>query len=94
MSDVGQRPRAVLLTRSGCHLCGPAREVVAAVAGELGESWEEQDLDAHPDLRERYRTLVPVLLVDGREVGHWRLEPVQVRKALRRPWWRRLLPRR
>lgn len=94
MSVVGQ-PRAVLLTRSGCHLCGPAREVVAAVAAETGERWEERDLDSTAaDLRERYRTLVPVLLVDGREVGHWRLDPAQVRRALRPPWWQRLRPRR
>lgn len=89
-TGAGDGPRAVLLTRAGCHLCGPARQVVADVAGELRQPWEEWDLDAHPALVERYRTLVPVLLVDGREVGHWRLDPAQVRRALRRPWWRRI----
>jgi glutaredoxin len=81
--------RVRLLTRDGCHLCDEARAVVAQVCAELGESYEEVDLDtasAHdPDLRRRYTDEVPVTFVDGAQHAYWRVDPVRLRTALRRP---------
>ena len=75
-------PRVVLLGRAGCHLCDEARVVVADVCAALGERWTERDVDDHPDLRARYSDLVPVVLVDGGEVGHYRVDPGKLRRAL------------
>jgi len=49
-----------------------------------GTSWDETDVDADPDLRAAYGDLVPVVLVDGREHGHWRVEEARLRRALAR----------
>ncbi len=72
----------LLLTRQGCHLCGPARTVVAQVCQQLEVSWEEQAVDRCPQGQQRYGSLIPALLIDGRLQGYWRLEATQVRQAI------------
>lgn len=82
----------VLVGRSGCHLCEQAVTVVAQVVAEAGETWELVDVDGDPDLRARYGEMVPVVLVDGRQVDFHRIDVGRVRDALagRRGWsWRR-----
>ncbi len=54
---------AVLYTRQGCHLCEDAR----AVLERHGFTVEEQDIDAQPELCERYNLCVPVVVIDGKE---------------------------
>jgi glutaredoxin len=73
-----------LLTRAGCHLCDEARAVLDRVAGEVGTPWQERDVDAEPDLRAQYGDWVPVVLIDGREHGYWRIEEDRLRRALAR----------
>ena len=74
--------RVEVMTRSGCHLCGPVLEVVERVCGELGEPWATRDVDADPELRERWSDLVPATLVDGVEHSHWFLDEGAFRAAL------------
>ena len=78
--------RVRLLTRPGCHLCDEARTVVAQVCAELGESYEEIDLDAagadDPELHRRYTDEVPVTFVDGVQHDFWRVDPARLRRAL------------
>lgn len=75
--------RVLLYGRSGCHLCDDARAVVAAVTAELGTGFDEVDVDTDPDLVRRYGDEVPVVCVDGRQVGFWRIDPARLRAALR-----------
>ena len=74
--------RLVLLSREGCHLCDDARAVLSAVAGDLGERWEERDVDADPALADEYGDRVPVLLLDGAEHAYWRVDETRLRAAL------------
>ncbi len=80
--------RVRLLTRDGCHLCDEARTVVAQVCAELGESYDEVDLDVaaagDPELRRRYTDEVPVTFVDGVQHDYWRVDPTRLRTALAR----------
>ena len=76
--------RVTFYSRSGCHLCDVAREVVEAVCAELGETYEEVDIDADPGLRERFTDEVPVTFVDGRQHDFWRVDPARLRAALTR----------
>lgn len=73
-----------LLTRPNCSLCGPVRRRVEAVAGQTGAAWEELNIDEDPALRERYNDLVPVVLVDGVEHSHWRVDEAELLQAVRR----------
>ena len=82
--------RVRLLTRTGCHLCDEARTVVTQVCAELGETYEEVDLDVvgadDPTLLRRYTDEVPVTFVDGAQHDYWRVDPARLRAALvRRP---------
>ncbi len=90
-------PHVQLMVREGCHLCQAAREVVR---GECGEgNWTETDVDSDAELQRQYGELVPVVLVDGRQVGYYRIDPARLRAAIegagdgkpapRRRWWQR-----
>ncbi len=75
--------RVQLMGRQGCHLCDAARRVVRSVCEPDGVVWQEIDIDADPALQSRYGELVPVVLVDGVQVGYWRISADAVRAALR-----------
>ncbi|WP_203337194.1 glutaredoxin family protein [Nocardioides limicola] len=74
--------RVTFYTRAGCHLCDQAREVVARVCADLGESFEEIDVDSDPALCYDYGDDVPVTAVDGRRHDFWRVDETRLRKAL------------
>ena len=77
------RTRTVeLLSRAGCHLCDDARRLVERLAGETGARWTETDVDADPALRAEFSDLVPVVRVDGKELGYWRIDEARLRRAL------------
>lgn len=81
-TDAGGPVHVQLLGRSGCHLCDVARDVVLRVAAEAGAVVQEVDVDTRTDLRERYSDLVPVVLVNGVEHAHWRVDEARLRAAL------------
>jgi glutaredoxin len=74
--------RVTLYSRPGCHLCDDAREVVVRVCAELGESFDEVDIESDPDLEDRFGEEVPVTFVDGRQHDFWRVDEARLRKAL------------
>ena len=74
--------RITLLSKPGCHLCGPVREVIERVARDLGVRWEELSILDDPALNAAYRELIPVTLVDGIQHDHWRVSEYRLRKAL------------
>jgi glutaredoxin len=75
--------RVTFYTRPGCHLCGVAREVVARVCADLGETFEEVDITSDPALLERFTEEIPVTFVDGRQHDFWRVSEERLRAALR-----------
>jgi glutaredoxin len=76
--------RVRLLSKPGCHLCDDARSVIVAVCAEVGESFEEIDINTDADLVRRYREQIPVTFVDGRQHDFWRVDADRLRRALRR----------
>jgi glutaredoxin len=73
-----------LITRVGCHLCEVAESRLRALSGELGFAYREVDVDASPELKRAFSDKVPVIMLDGREIGHFRLDEARLRDALRR----------
>lgn len=69
MSQAPIRPEVVLYSRAGCDPCGEAREALQwaleerATQGEVVPTMREVDIDASPDLQERYGALVPVVAI-------------------------------
>ena len=54
--------RVVVYTAPGCHLCGPAVDVVRAVCGV---DFEHVDITTDRELERRYRERIPVVSIDG-----------------------------
>jgi glutaredoxin len=75
--------RLTLITRRDCHLCEVAKEAIARVAAAAAEpGWQELDVDSDPDLLDEYSDRVPVILLDGREHGYWRVEEERLLRDL------------
>jgi glutaredoxin len=76
-------PRLTLITRVGCHLCDVAKEAISRVAAAAGEQWREVDVDGDSEIQAEYCDRVPVILLDGREHGYWRVEENRLLRDLR-----------
>lgn len=81
-----REPEVVMLSRPGCHLCEEMLAVVSPQAPRL----QVRDIDADRDTgrmdaatHDGWTSLLPVLLVDGEQVAHWRVTAEEVRVALR-----------
>ena len=76
--------QVTLVTRAGCHLCEDAEQLLRRLSGELGFGYREVDVDGSAALRDEYSDRVPVVLIDGKDHGYWRVEEPRFRKALAR----------
>lgn len=70
-----------LYTRSGCHLCEAAEQVIRHVATGRARV-DVIDIDADPALTDRYTVRVPVVAVDGTEIAEYELDPRALDAAL------------
>lgn len=71
-------PSVVLYTRSGCHLCDDALELLR----QHGLQPVLVDIDADPELRDRFHTCVPVVEIDGQVRFRGRVNGVLLRRLL------------
>ena len=68
----------VLYSRQGCHLC----DVAADVLSRHHLAFEIIDIDADPQLRERFNECVPVVVIDGKERFRGRVDELLLRRIL------------
>ena len=71
-----------LYTRPGCHLCEEAKLRIEPLLAEFGARLREVNIDADPELRERYNLDVPVIFLADRKIAKHRLDPAQFRRQL------------
>jgi glutaredoxin len=76
--------RLTLITRDQCHLCDVAKDAMGRVAQASGEDWREVDVDSDPRLQAEYWDRVPVILLDGKEHGYWRVEEERLLRDLKK----------
>ncbi|UOE43777.1 glutaredoxin family protein [Agromyces larvae] len=81
--------RLTLVGKPGCHLCDDAREVVAAVRGEVAATpaaptieYDEASILDDAALAERFAEEIPVVLLDGEVHTYWHVDPVRLKSAL------------
>lgn len=70
--------RLTMYTRPGCHLCDEAAEVL----DRIGEPYEKIDISGDRELEAEYGDRIPVIMLDGREHGYWRVEESRLRRDL------------
>ena len=63
-------------------MCEVAAADLAEIAAELGEPFEEIDITSDPELEMEYGDRIPVILLDGKEHGYWRVEKERLRRDL------------
>jgi glutaredoxin len=72
-----------LYTRAGCHLCEDAKRVIEAARRQAEFAYEEKDIDADAELRQRYNEQVPVIAIDGQRAFRFRVNLDRLLKELR-----------
>lgn len=77
--------RLTLISRPGCHLCEVAEQALDRIADSTGEQWTKVDVTDSVELERDYGDRVPVVLLDGREHGYWRVEEDRLLRDLARP---------
>ena len=76
--------RYELVTRDGCHLCDEMAAVLDAVLPRFGLSYSSLDVDAVPELKQRFGEVVPVLLRDGTPIAKVRVGERELERIVRR----------
>lgn len=72
-----------LMGKPGCHLCDDAKLVIDTVLERVPDVVLEQvSLEDNPLWSELYGELIPVVLIDGVEHSHWRVDEGEFEKAL------------
>jgi len=73
-------PHQVLLfTRTGCHLCDDAEAILI----RHGLTPQKIDVDQSPELREKYDTCVPVVVIDGKERFRGQVNEILLKRLLK-----------
>ncbi|GAA3654995.1 glutaredoxin family protein [Microbacterium marinilacus] len=77
-----------LIGKPDCHLCDVARDVIDQVLAELPDDVadavevREASIQDDPALFDQWWEKIPVVLIDDRLHGHWRVAPDRLRAAL------------
>lgn len=71
--------QVLLFSRPGCHLCDEAEQVLV----RHGLKPHKIDIDASPELHDRYDTCVPVVVINGKERFRGRINEVLLQRLLR-----------
>ncbi len=71
-----------LYGRAWCHLCEDLRAELEPIAAEFGLAIDWIDIEGDAALEALYDELVPVLVLDGVRLCHYRLDEARVRRAL------------
>lgn len=75
-------PEVILYTRTGCHLCEEAREVIRSVRARIPFAFRSIDIDRDPALVELYNEEIPVILVNGKKAFRYQVDAGELRKLL------------
>lgn len=74
--------RLTLISRTGCHLCEEAEAVLDRIAAG---QWTRVEVADSIELERDYGDRVPVVILDGREHGYWRVEEERLLRDMARP---------
>lgn len=76
--------KVIVYSRNGCHLCDVVKETLKQMQGHADFQWSEVDIDADPQLRQKYNDEVPVVFIDGRKAFKYRMGGHEFLRALAR----------
>ena len=74
--------KVTVYSRSGCHLCEVAIDLINSVKFENKFSLEIKLIDNNSELEKEYGEQVPVILIDGKVHDYWRVDLERFTKAI------------
>ena len=74
--------QVTIYSRSQCHLCEVALEVIEGFKPDFDFEIEKILIDGSMELEKLYGEQVPVILIDGKPHDFFRIDPVRFRKAM------------
>ena len=71
-----------VMTKKDCCLCDDAKEVIEQVIAGIPAEIKMTDIESDPELYERYKERIPVVLINGEESFVYKVHPITLRKKL------------
>jgi len=71
-----------IYSRSNCHLCEVALDVLEEMRGELDFQITKILIDENPEFEEKYGEQVPVILINDQPHDFFRVDPERFRLAI------------
>ncbi|MDP2743593.1 MAG: glutaredoxin family protein [Dehalococcoidia bacterium] len=73
----------VFYTKKGCPLCDEARELLHCVQRETPFTMREVDIMTDSAIYEHYKTIIPVVVIDGKVTLGARIEEDELHSCLK-----------
>ena len=74
--------KVTVYSRTGCHLCEIAIDLINSVKGSDNFSLEIKLIDNDSELQNEYGEQVPVILIDEKVHDYWRVDLIRFTKAI------------
>jgi len=71
-----------VMTKTDCCLCDDAKAIIEQVIAEIPAELKMIDIESDPELFERYKEKIPVVLINGEESFVYKVHPITLRKKL------------
>lgn len=72
-----------IYSKKDCHLCDMAKDTLIKVQQKFPFSFTEIDIEKDKAAFEKYKHLIPVIEIDGKEVFTYRVNEDELKKILR-----------
>ena len=70
-------------SRTGCHLCEVAINLIESVKSKIAFNLEVKLIDDNPELEKAYGEQVPVILIDQQPHDYWRVDVERFTNAIK-----------
>ncbi len=71
-----------IMTKKDCCLCDDAKKIIEQVIAEMPAKLKMTDIESDPELFERYKEKIPVVLINGEESFVYKVHPVTLSKKI------------
>ena len=69
-------------SKKGCHLCEVAMQKLLEIQNEFPFSLTEIDIENNEELFQKYKYLIPVIEIDGKEVFNYKIDENKLKELL------------
>lgn len=77
-----KQPIVTIYSRTGCHLCENAENLLSDLANSLNFALEVKLIDGDKELEDLYGQLIPVVKINGAHFSHFRVDLTEFKSSL------------